>query len=147
MASAERQEILDIDLQRFFRAVTDLDAYPKFVTGMKGTRVLSGAGSEDKTVEFDLDMMKRIKYTVKMHHHIDVEKGEATVNWSLGESDVFKVNNGSWTMKAHGPGKLAVTYKLELDFKIMVPGFMLKGMVSTALPKAIQEFYNQAKTY
>ena len=74
MASAERQEILDIDLQRFFRAVTDLDAYPKFVTGMKGTRVLSGAGSEDQTVEFDLDMMKRIKYTVKMHHHIDVEK-------------------------------------------------------------------------
>ena len=48
-------------------------------------------------------------------------------------------------MKRLTPTSVEVLYKLDLEFGISVPGFVLKGLIAKALPQAIQEFAGHAK--
>lgn len=144
MAGAERKEILNVPLVALFKVITDFDSYPQFVSGVKNTKVLSSVGG-NKQVEFDIDMMKRVKYTLNVQENINEAAGTGTVHWTLVSSDMLKSNVGGWTLKALDAGRTEVIYKLDLDFNISVPGFILKGMVSKALPEAIREFAERAK--
>jgi hypothetical protein len=49
-----------------------------------------------------------------------------------------------WELKSLGPNKTQVLYKLEIDFDFPVPGFVLKKLVASALPKTIREFSDEA---
>jgi ribosome-associated toxin RatA of RatAB toxin-antitoxin module len=144
VASAERTETVDVPLKSFYRAVADYESYPQFVTGMKSAKLVGEEGGAKK-VHFDLDMMKRVQYTVRLTDKFDEGAGEAAVAWTLDSSEFFKVNNGTWTLKALGPAKTQVTYKLELEFSFPVPGFVLKGLVAKGLPAAINEFAKRAR--
>ena len=44
-----------------------------------------------------------------------------------------------------GPEKTQVTYKLDLEFSVNVPSFILKGLIKTSLPKAVEDFTAEAK--
>ena len=47
-------------------------------------------------------------------------------------------------MKEAG-GKLEVTYSIEIEFKIWVPGPILKTLTATSLPMVISEMEKRAK--
>ena len=145
MAAAERTEIVDVSLSKLFKAICDYSAYPSFVTGVKSVDIKS---SDEKTskVHFDVEMMKRVEYTLDLSQEMDVEERHARVSWSLDESKFFKISNGLWELKSLGPDKTEVLYKLEIDFAFPAPGFVLKKLVAGALPKTIQEFTNRAKS-
>lgn len=145
MAGAERKETVNVPLKALYRAITDFDSYPQFVTGVKTCRTVSGTDAE-KVVEFDVEMMKRIQYSIRAKSQIDEAAGTATVNWQLEKSEFFKSNNGSWTLKALGPTQTEAVYRLDLEFNMSVPGFILKGLVANALPSAIKEFGTRAAT-
>jgi ribosome-associated toxin RatA of RatAB toxin-antitoxin module len=144
MAGAERKETVDVPLKDFFAVVSDYAAYPDFVTGMKSVRILANAPGS-KQVEFDLEMMKRVQYTLDIRETLDAESGTGSILWTLHASDMFKANNGGWTLRAVSPTRTEVSYKLDLEFNIPVPGFVLKGLVANALPTAIKEFAERAK--
>ncbi len=144
MASAERQEILDLPLESIYRVICDFEKYPEFVSGMKATRIVEKIDDSQKKVFFDIDMVKRVQYTVKIRESLAADKQTAQVDWSLVESDFLKVSNGLWVLKSLGPQKTEVKYRLEVEFNFSVPGFMLKGLIATSMPKAIEEFKNRA---
>jgi ribosome-associated toxin RatA of RatAB toxin-antitoxin module len=144
MAAADRTEILEVPLKVLFETITDYASYPRFVNGMKTARVITGDTGEKK-VEFDLEMVKRLQYIIKLNESLDEAAGKARVAWTLDSSTFFKVNNGSWDLKALGPDRTEATYKLELDFAFPVPGFMLKNLVKSALPSVIREFSEEAR--
>ncbi len=145
MAQAERIEIVDVSLKAFFKAVEDFSGYPEFVTGMKSTTILETKGNQKK-VHFDMEMMKRLQYSVWATGNFDEKAGTADLTWKLAESDFFKKNNGSWKLKAMGPQSTQVTYSLDVEFSFMVPGLILKGLISTSLPKAIKDFAARARS-
>ena len=144
MAAAERKEILDIPLEKLFAVISDYASYPNFVTGMKDAKFVEDKG-EAKVFFFDMEMVKRVNYKIKITSKLAANKDRVEVDWSLVESSFFKGNNGSWRLKAISPTQTEATYKLELDFNFPVPGFVLKGMIASNLPNAMKEFLNEAK--
>ncbi len=144
MAAAERSEVIDIPLQKFFNVLRDFERYPDFVSSVKKTQVISRSDAKSR-VHFDIELMKRLEYSIDLLEENDPEWKWGRLTWTLGESKFFKVNNGLWSLKALGPDKTEVLYRLELEFTFSVPGFVLKTLVAGALPKAINEFVERAR--
>jgi len=144
MALAERKEVIDLPIESLFETIKNYSEYPQFVNGMKDTKIIETKIDGTKHVAFDMDLIKRVQYTVAIKDQINESKTEARVEWSLVSSEALKVSNGLWVLKSMGPQKTEVTYRLEVDFHFPVPGFVLKGLIATSMPLAIQEFKNRA---
>jgi ribosome-associated toxin RatA of RatAB toxin-antitoxin module len=144
MASAERKETYKVDLEKFYGTLRDFASYPKFVSSMKRVEIQEQTDNTAK-IFFEVEMMKKLAYTLNLKFGINEARNHAELSWTLGESAFFKVNNGSWKLQSMGPGVVDVTYKLELDFNFPVPGLILKGLVAKALPQAMNEFYEESK--
>ena len=140
MAKAERTEVFDVPVEKFYQAVVDYKSYPQFVDGMKSVEVVSQNG-EDATVKFNLSLIKEVTYTLKLSG-----KKNESVAWSLVSGDLMKVNNGGWKLKDLGGGKTEVTYHLEVELKGFFPGLGMveKTMVSTNLPMNMKAFAKRA---
>ncbi len=140
MAKAERTEIFDVPVEKFYQAITDYKSYPKFVDGMKSVEVVTESG-DSATVKFNLSLIKEVTYTLKL-----TGKKNETVSWSLVSGDMMKVNNGGWKLKDLGNGKTEVTYSLEVELKGFFPGLGMveKTMVSTNLPMNMKAFAKRA---
>ena len=145
MGAAERTETLNIPMRDLFNVVADFGSYAQFVTGMKRCEVLGETPTGAKRVVFDIEMMKRVSYVINAEQSIDDAAGTARVSWVLESSDFLKKNNGTWELKALSPTSTHVVYKLEVDFNVPVPGFILKGLIANSLPTAIREFSERAK--
>jgi coenzyme Q-binding protein COQ10 len=140
MAKAERTEVFDVAVEKFYQAITDYKAYPQFVDGMKSIEVM-GQNGEEATVKFNLNLIKEVTYTLKLSG-----KKNESVSWSLVSGDMMKVNNGGWKLKDLGNGKTEVTYHLEVELKGFFPGLGMveKTMVSTNLPMNMKAFAKRA---
>jgi ribosome-associated toxin RatA of RatAB toxin-antitoxin module len=139
MAQAEHHGVLPVSKDKLWDTITRYEDYPKFVDGCTSVKVERKSAGHAR-VTFHVSMMKDVVYT--LDHKEDKDKG--TVEWSLVESDAFKKNSGSWTLRDAGAGQTDVLYKLELDFKIPVPGFILNGLVKKSLPTMIKSFEKRA---
>ena len=145
MGSAQRIETIDLPLHQLFAVINDYAAYPEFVGGMKGAKLLGPGSGGSTRVEFDLDMMKRIRYVVQIRGDMNEARDSATVHWDLVSSDLMKKNSGTWTLKSAGPSRTEVTYELEVELNFPVPGFILKGLIAKQLPAAIAEFTKRTR--
>lgn len=140
MAHSVHETIYDVDASQLYRAVTDYEKYPEFVEGMK--KVTVDRTRPELVVHYDLSMMgKDMSYTLRLAE--EAEKGH--LSWSLDQSEFFKINNGDWLIQSLGPGKCKARYFSEVEFTFPVPGFVLKPMVSKAVPKMMDSFYQRAK--
>jgi ribosome-associated toxin RatA of RatAB toxin-antitoxin module len=92
-------------------------------------------------VKFNLNLIKKISYTLKLSHRPDQE-----VSWTLVTGDYMKTNNGRWTLKDLGGNRTEVTYSLEIEVKGFIPGLSMieKGLVQTNLPITMQSFAKKA---
>jgi coenzyme Q-binding protein COQ10 len=140
MARAEKTEIFDVPHDKFYQAIIDYRAYPKFVEGMRSVDILNES-SEGATVKFNLSLIKDISYTIKLSHKPNLE-----VSWSLVSGDLMKVNNGKWTLKDLGQARTEVTYSLEVELKGFLPGLGMieKTLVTTNLPMNMKAFAKRA---
>jgi coenzyme Q-binding protein COQ10 len=140
MAKAERTEVYDVPVDKFYKAIIDYKAYPQFVDGMKAIEVInqSDAGG---TVKFTVNIMKEISYTLKLSHSQNKE-----VSWTFVSGDMMKINNGKWSLKDLGNNKTEVTYSLEVELKGFIPGLGMieKTLVSTNLPMTMKSFAKRA---
>jgi coenzyme Q-binding protein COQ10 len=139
MAKAERTEVYDVPVEKFYQAIINYKAYPDFVDGMKAIEVINQS-NEGGTVKFTVNIMKEISYTLKLSHNPNKE-----VSWTFVSGDMMKVNNGKWTLKDLG-GKTEVTYSLEVELKGFIPGLGMieKTLVSTNLPMTMKSFAKRA---
>lgn len=140
MARAERTEVFDVPLDKFYQAIIDYKSYPKFVDGVDSTEV-SNESADGATVTMNLNLIKKIAYTIKLNH-----KKNQEVNWSLVSGDMMKVNNGRWTLKDLGQARTEVTYSLEVELKGFLPGLGMieKTLVNTNLPLTMKAFAKKA---
>ena len=140
MARAERTEVFDVPVDKFYQAIIDYKSYPKFVDGVDSTEV-SAETADGATVTMNLNLIKKIAYTIKLNH-----KKNQEVNWSLVSGDMMKVNNGRWTLKDLGQARTEVTYSLEVELKGFLPGLGMieKTLVNTNLPMTMKAFAKKA---
>ncbi len=140
MARAERTEVFDVPADKFYKAVIDYRSYPKFVDGVESVDI-SNESADGATVTMNLNLIKKISYTIKLNH-----KPSSEVNWSLVSGDMMKVNNGKWTIKDLGGARTEVTYSLEVELKGFLPGLGMieKTLVNTNLPLTMKAFAKKA---
>ncbi len=141
MARAERTEVFDVPVNKFYQAVIDYKNYTSFVDGMKSVEVQKQAAN-GATVKFTLNLIKEVIYTLDLKHTLDKE-----VSWSLVSGDGMKVNNGKWSLKDVS-GKTEVTYNLEIELKGFIPGLSMieKTLVATNLPLTMKSFAKRAQS-
>jgi ribosome-associated toxin RatA of RatAB toxin-antitoxin module len=140
MARAERTEVFDVPVDKFYKAIIDYKSYPKFVDGMRSVDI-ENESSNEVTVKFNLSLIKDISYTLKLSHKLNQE-----VSWTLVGGDMMKINNGKWTLKDLGGARTEVTYSLEVELKGFFPGLGLieKTLVNTNLPTNMKAFAKRA---
>ena len=126
MASAEYKTTVSLDLNSFYEVVSDFDSYASFVTGVSESKITDQSAEQVK-VEMVTEMLKTVRYSIVAKK--EKADDQATLSWSLLSSDIFKKNEGKWTLKKLPNGELDITYSLDLEFKVSVPSFMLKGLI------------------
>lgn len=140
MAQAERTEVFDVPVDKFYQAIIDYKNYPNFVDGVKSVDV-ENESKDGAQVKLNLNIIKEISYTIKLSHRPSQE-----VSWSLVSGDLMKVNNGRWTLKDLGGARTEVTYSLEVTLKGFFPGLGMieKTLVNTNLPMTMKAFAKRA---
>jgi ribosome-associated toxin RatA of RatAB toxin-antitoxin module len=139
MAKADIQEVFEIDRDTLFDVITRYEDYPQFVEGCTGVKVERKASGACRAT-YAISMMKDFSYT--LDHRENRESGK--IEWTLVSSDFFRANTGAWTLRAVGPGRTEVRYSIDLDFKVPVPGFILKKLVQGNLPGMMKSFRERA---
>ena len=141
MARADKTEVYDVPVEKFYQAIIDYKSYPQFVDGCKSV-VIEKESSEAAVVKFTLSIIKEISYTINLKHVPNQE-----VSWTLVTGDMMKTNNGKWTLKDLGNGKTEVNYNLEIEFKGFFPGLGMieKTLVTTNLPMTMKSFCKRAQ--
>jgi ribosome-associated toxin RatA of RatAB toxin-antitoxin module len=141
VAQAEFKEVIGVDKDKLFKTITSYESYPQFVQGCKKVQV-DRKNEGLARVSYEVSMMKDVTYT--LDHQEYAQSGK--VEWSLVESDTFKKNNGLWELKTVGPGKTEVYYRLDVEFKIPVPGFIVNKLVKGSLPDMVKSFVKKANS-
>lgn len=139
MAAADYETTLDVGGDALFDTIIKYEAYPDFVSDVKRVSV-ERKGPSAARVVFTLSVMKEFTYTLDLKE--DREKGE--VSWELVESDLFSKNSGGWELTKISDEKTAIRYHLDVEFKVKVPGFILKRLVKGNLPSMVKSFADQA---
>lgn len=140
MATASRTEVVDVDINKLYDVIVDYARYPEFVDGVSSTKVLSQNETTAK-VEYSVNMIKSFKYVLAT-----TQSRPNKISWVLESGDLFKKNDGNWTLKDLGNGKTEVTYSLEVDFKMFAPNAILSALTEKNLPVMMQSFFKRAKS-
>lgn len=141
MASAERTENFDVEIEKIYQVITDYESYPDFMDGVSSVNILSRDGAQAK-MEYQINIIKKFSYIL-----ITEEKEDNSgLSWSFDSGDLFSSNNGSWSLSDNGDGTTEVTYKIDVDFKLKVPGMISRKLVSSNLPSMMKSVLKKAKS-
>jgi len=140
MAHAETHEVLNVDYDKLFDVITRYEDYPQFIDGVKSVQV-ERKGPGHARVKYHISMIKDVIYTLDLKEN----RQAGTIQWTLVESDFFKVNNGGWKIKSVGIDKTDALYAVDIDFKIFVPSMILNKLIKGSFPSMIKNFENRAK--
>jgi ribosome-associated toxin RatA of RatAB toxin-antitoxin module len=64
--------------------------------------------------------------------------------WTLKEGD-YEFNSGSWTLAPLADGKTAVTYRIHVKPKMMVPDGVMQGFTKKALPDMVTNLQERVR--
>ena len=139
MAKAERTETYDVDRETFYETLIKYEDYPEFVEGCSAIKVLEKS-EESALVEYSLNIIKNFTYQLRM-----TQNRPNRLEWEFASGDLFKKNQGYWELEDMGDGHTKVNYYVEVDFKALVPGMIVKKLVNHNLPSMLQAYYERAK--
>lgn len=140
MPKAEIKEIFDINRDALWKVITDYERYAGFIDGCRSAKIKQKDGAASVAV-YDISMIRDISYTLK---HVE-DPSAFTMRWTMVESDFLKKNDGQWVLREVGPAKTEVSYQVDVEFGIPVPGFMLSRLIKSSLPALVKSFVTQAK--
>ena len=140
MAQAEYRDIFNVSKEKLFSVITSYENYPQFIQGCQAVDVSRQSSGETRVVYTVSLMSKEVTYTLV--HREDAAQGQMT--WSLIDSDFFKKNTGGWEIQEVSPGKTEIIYKLDAEFKVPVPGFILNRLIKGSLPELVKSFEKRA---
>lgn len=142
MAEAQHVQVVPVPMEKILEAILDFDSYPRFAGGVKKCSIAKQDVAQT-IVLMEIDLMKRIDYSIEVHKEVSDKK--ARVWWHLKEGDFFQKNDGLWELTKIDDHSTQVLYRLDLDFSVSVPSFIIKGLIKTSLPKAVEDFAKEAK--
>ena len=123
MARAESKSItINAPPEQIYGVIIDMESYPEWADGVKRAEVLE---SDDQgrplRVEFTVDArVMEVTYVLSYEHD-----QPQRLSWELVEGDQINKLDGEYALNGGG-GPTEVTYTLEVDVDLPLPGFMKK---------------------
>lgn len=141
MPGATRSILIEAPIERVFSVITDYTKYPQFLPEVKTAKVTT-RGEYDWEVEYEVNIIKTIRYTLHM-------KGQrpSKITWAFVKGEIMRDNRGSWTLEESGPGRTNATYSIEIALGPLVPKSIVNALVDTSLPRMLNAFKNRAETH
>ena len=131
---------IDTDAATIFDVITDLEAYPDWAEGMLEAEILSrdDQNRPDKA-RFKVDArVAEIEYVLKYRYDGN------DVSWTLAEGETVSQLDGSYELEERG-GSTRVSYTLEADVDMPVPGFLKKRATRTILDQGLRGLKQRAE--
>jgi ribosome-associated toxin RatA of RatAB toxin-antitoxin module len=134
---ATQHMVVGASPQRTWEVLTHFDAYPTWATDLKSAEVVA---RDDEGRPLDVAfraaaMGRSTSYTLRY----DYAKAPQVLAWRLVEGDITRKLDGSYELEPvdGDPERTRVTYHLEVDLRVPLPGFVKRRaearIVSTAL--------------
>jgi ribosome-associated toxin RatA of RatAB toxin-antitoxin module len=134
---ATQQMVVGASPQRTWQVLTDFDDYPTWAPDLKSAKVVA-RDDEGRPLEvaFRAAAMGR---STSYRLRYDYTKAPEVLAWRLVEGDITRKLDGSYELSPvdGDPDSTEVTYHLEVDLLVPLPGFVKRRaearIVSTAL--------------
>lgn len=136
MAKLETEHVFHGKIENVFGALVKYELYPKYLPGVQGVEVLEPvAKGSSAQVRYDLKIIKEFFYTLDMF-----ETSPNELRWELNESNIMKLNTGSWQLSPAGKGKTRAVYSLEIKFRGLIPSAITDKVAQANLPSMFAGF-------
>lgn len=121
--------------------ITDLEAYPDWAEGMKKVTVTERDDEGRPSVAaFEVDAK-----VAEVDYDLAYTYGDNRVDWTLTRGEVLTQLDGSYVLEERGD-TTHVTYTLEADIAIPLPGFMKKRAAKQILDTGLKGLRERAES-
>jgi len=137
MAERATEQIrIDAPSERCFEVILDFERYPEWAGDIREVEVVErDEESRGTKVAYRAAAMGRsARYTLEY----DLSDAPHAVSWKLVEGDIMRVLDGTYTFDPEGDGTL-VTYQLEVELVIPMPGFIKRRAQGKIMSTALRE--------
>lgn len=121
--------------------ITDLEAYPTWADGMKKVEVLE-RDDQDRPVKASFEVDAKV---AEVDYDLVYTYADDRLSWTLVRGDVLTQLDGSYVLVERG-GTTEVTYTLEADISIPLPGFMKKRAAKQILDTGLKGLKDRAES-
>ena len=131
--------------ERILGILLDFDAYPTWARDLKGVTV-DARDSEGRVevVTFRAAAMGRsTSYTLRYQHGDD----DRSLSWELVRGDIMRRLDGSYVLAPveGAPERTKVTYHLDVDLIVPLPGFVKRRAEAKIIHTALRELRSHAQ--
>jgi len=134
MAEASQSITINATPKECMKVITDYEKYPEFLKETKSVTILKRKGKITE-VTFEVEVMRKVSYTLTMN-----EESPNKLSWALIKGDMFKKNDGSWTLEEVKKGVTKATYTVDVDLGLFIPSMITKTLVGSQLPNMLKNF-------
>ncbi|MGH8929357.1 MAG: SRPBCC family protein [Egibacteraceae bacterium] len=125
--------VVTADPCRIMGVIADLEAYPEWQPGIEEVTLL---GTDDD------GRAEKARFAVNVKGFsaaftLAYEYTATQMRWRLIESDLFARNDGAYLLTDRGDGTTEVTYELEVETTVSLPGFLRKQIANRVVEGAL----------
>jgi len=122
--------------ERCFEVALDFERYPEWAGDIREVAVVERdeEGRGTKVAYRAAAMGRSARYTLEY----DLSDAPHRLSWKLVEGDIMRVLDGTYTFDPEGDGTL-VTYQLEVELVIPMPGFVKRRAEGKIMGTALRE--------
>jgi ribosome-associated toxin RatA of RatAB toxin-antitoxin module len=126
--------VVAADLDRVMAVIRDLEAYPEWQAGIEEVVVLeTGEDGRARSARF---VVNAKGFTVAFT--LTYEYTPTEMRWRLVDSDFLARNDGAYLLAEWDDGATEVTYEMEVETTISIPGFLRKQIANRVVENALE---------
>jgi ribosome-associated toxin RatA of RatAB toxin-antitoxin module len=137
MAHAEGSIVIEASPAEVMDVITDYEAYPEWAE-VRSARVLQrgeGGRATEVAYEVDVPVLGPARYTLSYRY----APGDAGVSWTTKEArGAVRDIRGEYLLSELDDDRTEVTYRLEVDLGVLVPGFVRTEGAKRVIENALE---------
>ncbi|HLG93051.1 MAG TPA: SRPBCC family protein [Acidimicrobiales bacterium] len=137
MRRATERTIVAGSPQRCYEVVADLERYPEWAADIKEVKVLErDAEGRPSLAAFRAAAFGRsTSYTLRYDH----SKAPGQLSWVQADGDLTRRLDGAYVFEPAGEGHTEVSYHLDVELAVPLPGFVKRRAESRIVHTALDE--------
>jgi ribosome-associated toxin RatA of RatAB toxin-antitoxin module len=134
---ATERTTIDAPPEKVYEVALDIERYPEWARDIKEVAILeSDDQGRPSLVRFRAAAMGHSARYALRYDHGDAPR---TLAWKLEQGDIVRTLDGQYVFEPTGSGGTEVTYHLEVELAVPLPGFIKRRAESKIMTTALDE--------